>query len=254
MRVPMIEQDLKDLRVLVTGAASGIGHEVARAFAAAGAAVAVTDLSEKIGSAADALGARSWCRGDISSEADAERIVAGAAADLGGLDCLINVAGVQIVAPVTATSVADWDRLMAVNLRGPFLTCRAAVPHLRASDRASIINTASVSGQRGGPGSTGYSASKGGVIAFGTALALELAPDGVTVNTVCPGWVDTGFNAPVIGLLGGPEAHAHIVRQGVPLGRQAGVADIAPVYLFLASSGARYLTAKAIGVDGGLYN
>ncbi|MGP1355392.1 SDR family NAD(P)-dependent oxidoreductase [Roseicyclus sp.] len=246
--------DLVGLRVLVTGAATGIGHEVARAFADAGAVVAVTDISARIDEAALTTGAACAFRGDVASEADAARIVAGAVASVGGLDCLVNVAGLQIVGAAEEMRADDWDRLMAVNLRGPFLMCRAAIPHLRRSSRGAIINTASVAGQRGGPGSTAYSASKGGLIAFGTALALELAPDGITVNTICPGWVDTGFNAPVIRLMGGREAHARIVAEGVPLGRQGTPADIAPAYLFLASSGARYVTAKAIGVDGGLYN
>ncbi|NCT11379.1 MAG: SDR family oxidoreductase [Rhodobacterales bacterium] len=246
--------DLAGLRVCVTGAATGIGREVARQFVAAGARVVLADLSAQVATTATEIGALAAEQGDVSAEGDAVRLVDAAAARLGGLDCLVNVAGVQIVNALTDTTAADWDRLMAVNLRGPFLTCRAAVPHLRASPRGSIINTASVSGQRGGPGSTAYSASKGGLIAFGTALALELAPDGITVNTVCPGWVDTGFNAPVIGLMGGVEAHAKAVREGVPLGRQGTTGDIAPTYLFLASPGARYITAKAIGVDGGIYN
>lgn len=246
--------DLRGLRVLVTGGASGIGREVARGFAACGARVALADIAPRLDAAAAAIGAEAAFTGDVSREEDARAMVAGAAAALGGLDCLCNIAGIQIVGRITETSVEDWDRLMAVNLRGTFLMSREAVPHLRASARGAIINTASVAGQRGGPGSSGYSASKGGVIAFGTALALELAPDGITVNTVCPGWTDTGFNAPIIALMGGPAAHARKVQQAVPLGRQATAEDIAPIYWFLASSGARYITAKALGVDGGAYN
>ncbi len=250
----MIDTDHKNLRVAIIGAATGIGRAVAEGFAARGARLALADLSAAIDGTARATGAVSSHRGDISDDADATRIVTEAAEALGGLDVLINVAGIQIVGDAVNTSTADWDRLMAINLRGPFLTCRAAIPHLGQSARGAIINTASLAGQRGGPGSTGYSASKGGLIAFSTALALELAPRQITVNTICPGWVDTGFNAPMISLLGGAETHARLVAEGVPLGRQATPADIAPAYLFLASSGARYITAKTITIDGGVYN
>lgn len=180
------------------------------------------DLSDRVEPAAKAIGARHWARGDISSGADVARMVGDAAAALGGLYCLVDVAGLQVVGRVTETTVEDWDRLMAVNLRGTFLMCRAAVDHLRRSARGAIINTAFIAGQRGGPGSTAYSASKGGVIAFGTelALALELAPDGITVNTVCPGWVDTGFNAPVIALPGGQYGPRRIDAGRRPLGRR----------------------------------
>lgn len=250
----LAENDLAGLRVLVTGAATGIGRSVATGFARAGARVVVSDLSPTIEATAREIGARAAACADISDAAGALAMVTTAAERLGGLDVLVNVAGIQIVGEMARTSVEDWDRLMAVNLRGPFLTCRAAVPHLRASARGAIVNTASVAGQRGGPGGTAYAASKGGLIAFGTALALELAPEGITVNTVCPGWVDTGFNAPIIEHLGGTGAHDRVVREGVPLGRQAQPDEIAALYLFLASSGARYITAKALGVDGGLYS
>jgi NAD(P)-dependent dehydrogenase (short-subunit alcohol dehydrogenase family) len=242
------------LKVLVTGAASGIGREVARRFIIEGAEVAVTDIVQSLAATAAEIGARTATRGDVAREEDAARIMAGAVSALGGLDCLINVAGLQIVGRVEETVIADWDRLMAVNLRGPFLMVKAALPHLRKSDRASIINTASVAGLRGGPGSTAYSASKAGLIGFTTALALELAPEGITVNSVCPGWVDTGFNAPIIAQLGGAEAHAALVRSGVPLGRQGQADDLAPTFLHLASPGARYLTAQALIVDGGVHN
>jgi dihydroanticapsin dehydrogenase len=243
--------DLRDLRVAIIGAATGIGRAVAEGFAAEGARLALADLSPAIAETARATGA-TGITGDISDDADATRMIAQAVTALDGLDVLINVAGVQIVGDATATSTADWDRLMAINLRGPFLTCRAAIPHLAQSARGAIINTASVAGLRGGPGGTAYAASKGGLIAFSTALALELASHRITVNTICPGWVDTGFNAPIIAHLGGAETHARLVAQGVPLGRQATPQDIAPAYLFLASSGARYITAKAISIDGGV--
>jgi dihydroanticapsin dehydrogenase len=243
--------DLHDLRVTIIGAATGIGRAVAEGFAAHGARLALADLSPAVADTARATHATA-ITGDVAEETDATRMITEAVTALGGLDVLINVAGVQIVGHATETTTADWDRLMAINLRGPFLTCRAAIPHLAQSPRGAIINTASIAGLRGGPGGTAYAASKGGLIAFSTALALELAPQRITVNTICPGWVDTGFNAPIIAHLGGAETHARLVSEGVPLGRQAMPEDIAPTYLFLASMGARYITAKAISIDGGV--
>lgn len=250
----MTGYQLQGLRVLVTGGANGIGREVAARFAEEGADVVIADMAPDIATTATGIRGRGATTGDVSDEADVTRMVTEAVGVLGGLDCLINVAGLQVVGQVENTSVADWDRLMAVNMRGPFLMVRSALPHLRRSDRASIINTASIAGLRGGPGGTAYAASKGGLIGFTTALALELAPDRITVNSVCPGWVDTGFNAPIIGLLGGAEVLDTLVKAGVPLGRQGQPADIAPTFLFLASPGARYTTAQALIVDGGVYN
>lgn len=243
---------LDGLRVLVTGAAQGIGREVAGQFVAAGADVAVTDVAETIAGIGPAIGAASSHVADIAEPGQVGTLLSAVADALGGLDCLVNVAGVQRVGHVVDTELADWDLMMNVNLRGTFLTCRAAIPHLRQSSRGTIINTASIAGLRGGPGGTAYAASKGGVIAFTTALALELAPDGICVNSVCPGWVETGFNDPIVDLIGGKAAHERLVREGVPLSRQAVPEDIAPTYLFLASTGARYITAKAISIDGGV--
>lgn len=243
---------LQGLRVLVTGGANGIGRAVAACFVREGARVVAADIDGRVADTALEIGATAAVTGDVSCAADTARIVAEAVTALGGLDCLINVAGLQVVGKLEETRPEDWDRLMAVNLRGPFLMARAALAHLRLSARASIINTASIAGLRGGPGSTAYSASKGGLIVFTRGLALELAPEGITVNAVCPGWVDTGFNAPIIRHLGGEQAHADIVRASVPLGRQGQPEDIAPTFLFLASPGARYTTAQALIVDGGL--
>jgi dihydroanticapsin dehydrogenase len=216
--------------------------------------LALADISPSLAHVAVETGSLAAITVDLADPTEAQAAVDRAVGALDGLDCLVNVAGIQRVGLVTEMALEDWGRMMDVNLRAPFLTCRAAIPHLRASRCASIINMASVAGLRGGPGGTAYAASKGGLIAFSTALALELAPDRITVNSVCPGWVDTGFNAPIIQHLGGTEAHAAIVAAGVPLGRQGQPDDIAPTVLFLASPGARYITAQALIIDGGVYN
>jgi dihydroanticapsin dehydrogenase len=128
------------------------------------------------------------------------------------------------------------------------------VPHIRQAGKGSIINTSSLAGQRGGPGLTAYSASKGAVIAFSTALAMELAPDNIRVNAICPGWVDTAFNQPAIDFMGGRATQEEVVRRIVPLRRQAQPHEIAPLFVYLASDESSYVTAQAITIDGGVYN
>ena len=190
---------------------------------------------------------------DVSNKSSVSEMTSLAFNWLGGIDVLINNAGIQRAGPVTDFDISDWDQVMAVNARGCFLTSKHAVPHLRNAQGGSIIFTSSVAGQRGGSGATAYCASKGAIIAYSTALALELAPSQIRVNAVCPGWVDTPFNNPVIAAMGGKEVQRQLIAATVPLGRQGTPADIAPIYVFLASDEARYITAKVYGVDGGAY-
>jgi len=139
-----------------------------------------------------------------------------------------------------------------VNVRSCFLTSKYAVPHLKASGGGSIVTTSSLAGVKGFAGMTAYCASKGAVIAFTRALAVELASDNIRANTLCPGWVDTPFNDPVISFQGGPNAHAEIVAASVPLGREAAPPEMASWLVFLVSDEASYMTGQAINVDGGL--
>ncbi|WP_246688415.1 SDR family NAD(P)-dependent oxidoreductase [Mesorhizobium sp. CU2] len=152
------------------------------------------------------------------------------------------------------SALADWDALMAVNARGVYLATRFAIPHLRKAGGGSIVNTASLAAKRGGPGITAYAASKGAVMAFTTASALELAADNIRVNSICPGFIDTPFNNPAIDFMGGREAQAQLVKAMVPLGRQSTPEEIAPLYTFLLSDEAVYITAQAYSIDGGVYN
>ena len=177
-----------------------------------------------------------------------------ASAGSAGLDVLAQNAGLQHSGLVTDFDASRWDALFAVNARAHFFGAKHAVPHLRKSGKGSIINTSSLAGQRGGPGLTAYSASKGAVIAFSTALAMELAKDNIRVNTICPGWVDTPFNQPAINFMGGRDTQEAVVKAIVPLGRQAMSSEIAPLFVYLASDESSYMTAQAITVDGGVYN
>lgn len=247
---------LQDKRIIITGGVANIGKEAVKAFVQEGARVVIGDLNEKVGAAvaAEFGQAAHFLPVDVTREESVRALIEQGVAWLGGLDILVQNAGLQHSGLVTDFDAAHWDALFAVNARAHFFGAKHAVPHLRKAGKGSIINTASLAGQRGGPGMTAYSASKGAVIAFGTALAMELAKDKIRVNTVCPGWVDTPFNQPAIDFMGGRGTQEEIVRQIVPLGRQAVPSEIAPLFVYLASDESSYMTAQAITIDGGVYN
>ncbi|MBE0580413.1 SDR family NAD(P)-dependent oxidoreductase [Devosia sp.] len=243
-------------RILVIGAASGIGLAVAQAAVAEGARVVIADLAQEAGETAarQTGGDCSFRQCDVGDEASVMLTVAGAAAQLGGLDGLVNNAGLMRAGPLESLTSGDWDRMMTVNARGVFLAVREAIPHLKSAGGGSIVNTASLAAKRGGPGIGGYAATKGAVMAFTTAAALELAPHKIRVNSVCPGFIDTPFNNPAINFMGGREEQARIVKAMVPLGRQATPEEVAPLYTYLLSDESGYVTAQALSIDGGVYN
>jgi len=243
-------------RIIITGAVANIGKEAVVGFVAEGARVVVGDRDEQAGAAlVNELGdAVSFVKVDLSSEADIKAFVETAIGRLSGLDVFVQNAGVQYSGPIVDFDVARWDALFTVNARAQFLGAKYAIPHLKASGKGSIINTSSLAGKRGGPGLVAYSASKGAVVAFTTALAVELAPDNIRVNAICPGWVDTAFNKPAIDFMGGQTAQEAKIAMLVPLGRQARSAEIAPLFVYLASDESSYMTAQSIVIDGGVYN
>ena len=245
---------LQGKRIIITGAVSNIGKEAAKSFVDEGAKVVIGDINEKAGQqTAKEIGAH-FIKVDVTQEESVSDFVDSAVKELGGLDVLVQNAGLQRLGKVTDLATSDWDAIFAVNSRAHFFGAKYAVPHLRKSGRGSIINTSSLAGKRGGPGTTAYSSSKGAVIAFGTALALELAPDNIRVNTVCPGWVDTAFNEPAISFMGGRASQEEFVKRVVPLQRQGQSSEIAPLFVYLASDESSYLTAQAIIIDGGIFN
>lgn len=255
----MVEPPLAGRKALVTGAGSGIGRAIVRALARAGAAVAVTDIDPAAAAAvASEIGIAAFAAGlDVTDAAATERAIAAAAGRLGGLDILCANAGISSMHLVRDLDEAEWDRNMAVNAKGVFLSNRAAVRRwLAEGTRGTIVNTASMAGKIGAPWLAHYSASKFAVVGFTQALAREVAPHGIRVNCVCPGFVRTSmqqreleWEASLRGM--SIEAvEADYVAQ-TPLGRLEEPEDVADVVAFLCGDAARFVTGEALNVTGG---
>ncbi len=256
--------NLKDKVALVTGAARGIGREVALALARERVRVAAADIA-KIESAEfqGLLGEANkegleilLLQADVAAGRAVEEMIQKTLSRFGQLDILVNAAGVISVSPVMEMEESEWDRILNVNLKGVFLCCKAALPHLIKRGEARIINVASVAGKAGRPGLAHYSASKHGIQGFTKSLAYEVALHNVTVNAVNPGIVETPMwsqiLAPHFGKQRGedPEkAFAAIIKDRIPLGRPQTLDDIAQAVLFLCKS--PNITGSSLTVDGG---
>lgn len=228
---------------IVTGAAGGLGSAFARALHAAGASVVLADLRDDDAAALAAeLGDRALAAHlDVTSEESWASVVAGTLAAFGAVDVLVNNAGIANAGPIDHYPKAKWDAVIAVNLTGVFLGAQAVVPTMKAAGRGSIINISSVEGMRGGAHLHGYVASKFGVRGLTKSLAVELGPDGIRVNSVHPGFVQTPMTARL-----DPTAVP------IPLGRPALPQDVAGTVVFLASDDSAYTTGTELVVDGGM--
>lgn len=226
-------------RVIVTGGAGGIGSAIVARFASEGASVVVLDR------AAGAGGPHVTC--DLADPEDTHRAVAEAVGMLGGADVLVNCAGLFQSAPLLQITVADWDRVLAVNARGTLLTMQAVAPVMMAAGHGAIVNIASMAAKAGGGGEGHYAASKAAVVALTRAGAQEWGCHGITVNAVCPGYVLTDMGAATRT----PEDVAAWTARS-PLGRLGVPEDVAGVTAFLASPAGSYLTGQAINVAGGM--
>ncbi|CUX59319.1 putative short-chain type dehydrogenase [Agrobacterium fabacearum CFBP 5771] len=247
---------LSGKRVLLTGGVANIGLAILKAFVAEGATVSVVDIDSTRGADVEKrFGERvRFIKADISKEDEIEAAISRSVDWMGGLDTLCLNAGIQLSGKLEEFTTSNWDKVFAINVRANFIFARESVKHLRAAKKASIVMMSSLAGKRGAPGLLSYSSSKAAVIGLTTTLALELARDGIRVNAVCPGWIDTPFNQPAIEYLGGRDKQESLVPILIPLGRQASPEEVAPLFVYLASDEASYVTAQAINVDGGIYN
>lgn len=234
---------------IVTGAASGIGRAVAIKLAAEGAQVVIGDRNAAgVEETATVIGTAATAQAlDVADEASAQSIVARAVELHGGLDIVCNIAGVLDFGRFADVDTARWDRVISVNLTGVYNVCRAAMPHLIAR-RGNIVNMASAAGLVGVAYNSAYTASKHGVVGLTKALALEFSKEGVRVNAVCPGGVNTTlattYSVP-------PDVDMALVQRLFPLFPAAEPAEIASAVAYLASDEARYVTGVAFNIDGG---
>ena len=238
---------------IISGAAGprGIGFATAKTFAAQGARVAIVDIDGKAAAAAAAeLGTgHLGVSCDVTNRADCDRAVGEVVKAFGKIDILINNAGVTQPVKVWDIAEADWDRIQDVNLKGVLFLSQAAMPHMRAAKSGAIACMSSVSAQRGGGilGGAHYSAAKAGVLGLAKAMARELGGDGIRVNCVTPGLIQTDINAGKIS-----DEKRKEILEGIPLNRLGVPQDVANIFLFLASDLSAYTTGAVIDVNGGM--
>jgi NAD(P)-dependent dehydrogenase (short-subunit alcohol dehydrogenase family) len=237
---------LDGVRALVTGGASGIGLAIARAFTSAGATVVVLD---RAGSGPDGFG---YVRADITDDASVRAAVDAAVAQLGGLDVLVNNAGIGAQGPVETSTDAEWHAVLDVNVVGTARVSRAAWPHLRASSAAAIVNTSSIVATAGLPQRAVYSASKGAVSALTRAMAADGMAAGIRVNAVNPGTADTPWVQRLLASADDPAAERAALEARQPHGRLVTAEEVAAAVVYLASPASGSTTGTELAVDGGM--
>lgn len=237
-------------RVLVTGAASGIGLAIARLFRQEGAGVAMLDRDEAGMKVADVDGAVVVAC-DVAEERRVRDAVGQAAAELGGLDGVVNSAGIDLMRPFEEMTAAEWARVVAVDLTGPMLVCHAALPAMKQAGRGTIVNIASGAGLRPLEQRTAYCAAKAGLIMFGKTLAMDLARDNIRVNAICPGIIDTPLFRASWADSRDPDAELTRILDRYLIKRAGRPGEIAQAALYLTSDDSSFVTGAALAVDGG---
>ena len=237
---------------LVTGFGSGLGQAIAVRFAKEGARVVGLSRRKEAGEQTieriHATGGEAiFVSADVRSDTEVQAAVAKAVRSFGGLDIVVNSAGIRITGTATEISKADWDAVLGTNLTGTFLVSRAAIPEMRRRGGGCIINISAISGIHGSPGRVAYSASKGGVVNLTEAMALDHAAEHIRVNCICPGPTETPMTT-----VTSPEQRIRMDKR-VPIGRIGQPEDIVEAALYLASDAARQVTGAILAVDGGLH-
>ncbi len=237
---------------LVTGASRGLGKSMAIALGEAGASLALVSRDEEslreVSKEAGTLGVVSETfQADVSREQDVEHLREAAIRHFGEVNILVNNAGINIRKPITEFTTGEWRSVIDTNLIGPFLMCHAFVPHMKGRGYGRIINTTSTMSHVATANRTAYAASKAGLLGFTKALAIELAPEGITVNGISPGWFETELTKPI---WSNPEANENLISR-IPLGRWGDVKDVAKLAVYLCSEEASYITGTDILIDGG---
>jgi NAD(P)-dependent dehydrogenase (short-subunit alcohol dehydrogenase family) len=238
---------------LVTGGTKGLGRAIAGALAEAGADVVVSarDGQAAVRTAAE-IGTASGRKtlglsADVSVAAQVDAMVGRALDSFGRIDILVNNAGINIRGPIEDLAEADWDAVLDINLKGPWLCCRAVARPMKAQKWGRVINVSSMLGEISIPGRTPYASSKGGLTLLTKTLALEWARDGINVNALCPGPFATEINTP---LLNDPAARAQM-EANVPLARWGEPLELGPAAVFLASEASSFMTGATLFIDGG---
>ena len=237
---------LEDKVAIITGGSSGIGRATAAEFLAEGATVVIADIDEDRGTAAAAELGCEFVRTDVTEYEQVESVVESTVETHGRLDVMVNNAGIGSETSIREMDIEEWHRVVAVDLDGVMYGMKAALPHLDDSDGC-IVNTASIYGLVGGKGAASYSAAKGAVVNLTQQVAIDYADEGVRVNSVCPGFVDT----PMTEALLESERFYKFLEANTPMDRPARPEEIAPVIAFLASEKASYMTGANVPVDGG---
>jgi NAD(P)-dependent dehydrogenase (short-subunit alcohol dehydrogenase family) len=252
MLAPMSDRFLEGRVALVTGASRGLGRAIALALGEAGAALVLNGRNaDRLAAAAALAQARGiqaiGVPADVSDEAQVGQLAARARDQFGHVDILVNNAGVNLRKDLTAFTLAEWREVLDTNLTGAFLVCRAIVPLMQGRGYGRIINLTSIMSHVALPGRTAYAASKTGLLGLTRALALELAPERITVNGISPGPVATEMNAPILQSV---ELSREFTAR-IPLGRWGAEDEVARLALFLCSEAAAFMTGTDLVLDGG---